>query len=197
MTKSWIRRSSNWAFLLIGTIFLYSESASAQMYGDVSGRWLHVTMREGPKVQEGCTTLETTTREYNLTRNMDGTFIGTYSRTLTRVWLILLDPDCDCTVCARFSRAYLRHLFVCGEILGLRLLTLHSVSFYLALMAEIRQSIAASRFESFSRAFLDRYRAGEKERAARDPAVTAPPRERGAAGSGPAGRTSAHDGRET
>jgi queuine tRNA-ribosyltransferase len=108
-----------------------------------------------------------------------------------------LDPDCDCTVCARFSRAYLRHLFVCGEILGLRLLTLHSVSFYLALMAEIRQSIAASRFESFSRAFLDRYRAGEKERAARDPVMTAPPRERGAVGSGPEGRTSGHDRRKT
>ena len=48
--------------------------------------------------------------------------------------------------------------FLAGEILGLRLLTLHSVSFYLALMDEIRQSIAAGGFSRWSRAFLDDYR---------------------------------------
>jgi len=78
-----------------------------------------------------------------------------------------LDPDCSCPTCRTFSRAYLRHLFMAGEILGLRLLTLHSVSFYLAMMEEIRQSIAAGEFERWSAGFLATYRAGEEERRAR------------------------------
>jgi queuine tRNA-ribosyltransferase len=80
-----------------------------------------------------------------------------------------LDPGCGCATCRRFSRAYLRHLFMTGEILGLRLLTLHSVSFYLSLMGEIRQSVTAGEaaFEAWSRQFLASYRAGEAERAAR------------------------------
>ena len=52
-----------------------------------------------------------------------------------------LDPACPCYTCARFSRAYLRHLFVSNELLAPRLLSLHNVSFYQRLMARIREAI--------------------------------------------------------
>jgi queuine tRNA-ribosyltransferase len=68
-----------------------------------------------------------------------------------------LDPDCACAACTRFSRAYLRHLFVTEEILGLRLLSLHNVHFLVALMHEARRALAEGIFESWSRAWLDRY----------------------------------------
>ena len=52
-----------------------------------------------------------------------------------------LDPACHCYTCQHHSRAYLRHLFLAGEILGLYLNTLHNVTYYLRLMAQIRQAI--------------------------------------------------------
>lgn len=52
-----------------------------------------------------------------------------------------LDADCPCYTCARFSRAYLRHIFTCNEILAPRLLTLHNVTFYQRLMARIREAV--------------------------------------------------------
>lgn len=55
-----------------------------------------------------------------------------------------LDPLCDCYTCQNYSRAYLRHLFACGEILAMRLNTIHNLHFYLALMKKIRQSILFS-----------------------------------------------------
>ena len=54
-----------------------------------------------------------------------------------------LDPACPCYACARFSRAYLRHLFTTNEILAPRLLTLHNVTFYQAIMGRIRSAIEA------------------------------------------------------
>ncbi|HWN81802.1 MAG TPA: tRNA guanosine(34) transglycosylase Tgt [Candidatus Udaeobacter sp.] len=75
-----------------------------------------------------------------------------------------IDPDCRCYTCRHFSRAYLRHLFHAGEILGPRLATLHSLAFYLELMREIRESIAAGRFAAMSRDFLAGYAAGEAAR---------------------------------
>ncbi len=57
-----------------------------------------------------------------------------------------IDPDCACPTCRGFSRAYLRHLDHCNEILGVRLATVHNVHFYLQLMREIRAAIAAGRF---------------------------------------------------
>lgn len=69
-----------------------------------------------------------------------------------------LDPDCDCSACTRFSRAYLRHLFVSDEILGLRLLSLHNVHFLLSLARSARQSIQRGDFEQWSREWLARYR---------------------------------------
>ena len=59
------------------------------------------------------------------------------------------DPDCDCYTCRTFSRAYLRHLFVAGEILASALNTLHNLSFYLDSMSRIRDAIAFGTFEKF------------------------------------------------
>jgi queuine tRNA-ribosyltransferase len=60
-----------------------------------------------------------------------------------------LDPNCDCYTCQHHSRAYLRHLFVAGEILGLHLNTLHNVTYYMRLMAQIRQAIQDDRLADF------------------------------------------------
>ncbi len=68
-----------------------------------------------------------------------------------------LDPECDCAACSRFSRAYLRHLFVTEELLGLRLLSLHNVHFLVALMREARAALTSGTFEGWSRAWLARY----------------------------------------
>ena len=71
-----------------------------------------------------------------------------------------LDPACDCYTCRSFSRAYLRHLFVVGEALGPKLLTLHNVWFFQRLMSGIRTAIEQGGFESWSSEFLSRYRPG-------------------------------------
>jgi queuine tRNA-ribosyltransferase len=52
-----------------------------------------------------------------------------------------IDPDCDCPACRRFSRSYLRHLFMANEMLGLRLNTLHNLFFYAELMRRIQNAI--------------------------------------------------------
>jgi queuine tRNA-ribosyltransferase len=69
-----------------------------------------------------------------------------------------LDADCDCYTCRSFSRAYLRHLFVVGEALGPKLLTLHNVRFFQRLMQSIRTAIAQGGLERWSREIFDRYR---------------------------------------
>jgi queuine tRNA-ribosyltransferase len=66
------------------------------------------------------------------------------------------DPECACYTCRHFSRAYLRHLFVAGEIAGKTLNTLHNLHFYLDTLSRIRDAIAFGRFESFRQAFLRR-----------------------------------------
>ncbi|HWQ69457.1 MAG TPA: tRNA guanosine(34) transglycosylase Tgt [Patescibacteria group bacterium] len=65
------------------------------------------------------------------------------------------DPACTCYTCRHFSRAYLRHLFMAGEILGLRLNTLHNLHFYVTLMQEIRQAIDNGNFAAFRTRFLE------------------------------------------
>lgn len=65
-----------------------------------------------------------------------------------------LDPSCDCYTCANFSRAYLRHLHRCNEILGARLATIHNLHYYLQLMKRIRAAIEAGSFSIFARDFL-------------------------------------------
>jgi queuine tRNA-ribosyltransferase len=57
-----------------------------------------------------------------------------------------LDSACGCSTCRRFSRAYLRHLFIANDPLAVRLHTIHNLTFYLGLMADMRQAIADEQF---------------------------------------------------
>jgi queuine tRNA-ribosyltransferase len=68
-----------------------------------------------------------------------------------------LDAECDCACCTRFSRAYVRHLFLADEILGLRLLSLHNVHFLVSLMREARNALLGGTFDGWSEAWLHRY----------------------------------------
>lgn len=72
-----------------------------------------------------------------------------------------LDRECDCATCKRFSRGYLRHLFVAGEMLGLRLISLHNVRFLLRVSELARAAILAGDFDRWSREWLRRYHARE------------------------------------
>jgi queuine tRNA-ribosyltransferase len=76
-----------------------------------------------------------------------------------------LDPDCGCETCRGYSRAYLRHLFVAGEALSMRLLSIHNLHFLVSLAATARRKIGTGEFASWSRAWLERFHAG---RGARD-----------------------------
>ncbi len=60
-----------------------------------------------------------------------------------------LDETCDCPVCARHSRAYIRHLLQANEMLGGRLASLHNLRFYMRLLEDARRAIAEGRFEAF------------------------------------------------
>jgi queuine tRNA-ribosyltransferase len=68
-----------------------------------------------------------------------------------------VQEGCDCLLCTRFERAYLSHLFHTGEVLGLRLATMHNLRFYLRLMASMRTAIDKARFSSWSKQFLQDY----------------------------------------
>lgn len=73
-----------------------------------------------------------------------------------------IEEGCACPACREFSRAYLRHLIKAEEILGLRLITLHNLHFYLSLMQRIRDSIEAHNFQTFRRDFVTNYRPREE-----------------------------------
>ena len=60
-----------------------------------------------------------------------------------------LDEDCACPTCARFSRAYIRHLVAQRELLGMRLLSVHNIAFLLALAAAAREAVLERRFDAF------------------------------------------------
>ena len=64
-----------------------------------------------------------------------------------------IDPTCTCPVCRSFSRAYLRHLFVAGEMLAMRLAVLHNLYFFNSLMAQIRLALDEGRFDDFRREY--------------------------------------------
>jgi queuine tRNA-ribosyltransferase len=68
--------------------------------------------------------------------------------------LAALDAACDCYTCRHFSRAYLRHLDRCNEILGSRLNTIHNLHFYIGLMRDLRAAITAGQLSEWSRVFL-------------------------------------------
>jgi queuine tRNA-ribosyltransferase len=67
-----------------------------------------------------------------------------------------IDPECGCYTCRNYSRAYLRHLDKCNEILGARLNTLHNLFFYLDLMRQLRLALDEGRFAAFARQTLAR-----------------------------------------
>jgi queuine tRNA-ribosyltransferase len=64
-----------------------------------------------------------------------------------------IDEDCRCFTCARFSRAYLRHLFMAGELLAYRLNTIHNLHYYMDFMVEIRNAIREGRFPEYKDQF--------------------------------------------
>jgi queuine tRNA-ribosyltransferase len=68
-----------------------------------------------------------------------------------------LDAECGCAACRRFSRAYIRHLYLADEILGLRLLSLHNVHFLVSLMRQARAALLGGTFDGWSDAWLRRY----------------------------------------
>jgi len=76
-----------------------------------------------------------------------------------------IDETCGCDTCRSYSRAYLRHLFMAGEILGPMLATHHSLYFYCDLMRKMRAAIEADRFDKWRAEFVEAYAAGEARRA--------------------------------
>ncbi|OPY58131.1 MAG: Queuine tRNA-ribosyltransferase [Pelotomaculum sp. PtaU1.Bin035] len=69
-----------------------------------------------------------------------------------------LDPDCSCYTCRNYTRAYLRHLIKAGEILGIRLTTIHNLHFVLELMKEIREAIHEGEILEYRDRFLKEYK---------------------------------------
>ena len=75
-----------------------------------------------------------------------------------------IDENCGCFACRNHTRAYIRHLFNAEEILGLRLVSLHNIYFYVRLIQMSREAILENRFEKFKKEFLDKYNKGEEDR---------------------------------
>ena len=67
-----------------------------------------------------------------------------------------IDPECDCPVCRRYTRSYLRHLFKAEEMLAMRLSVMHNLYFYNMLMTRIRAAIDEGRFAQFRREYSER-----------------------------------------
>jgi len=87
-----------------------------------------------------------------------------------------VDPECGCEACRCYSRAYLRHLYMAGEILGMRLNTLHNLHQYAETIRQARRAIEAGSYAAFRDAFLARWR------------------DTGSAAAGPAGDVAGHEG---
>jgi queuine tRNA-ribosyltransferase len=71
-----------------------------------------------------------------------------------------IDPRCACPTCRRYSRAYLRHLYTCSEVLYPVLATAHNLYFYLDTLRRVRQAVVLKQFEQFRREFLSELRRG-------------------------------------
>lgn len=71
-----------------------------------------------------------------------------------------IDPDCDCETCLNYSRAYVKHLERCNEILGARLMTIHNLRFYQNLMQGLRDAITAGELEFFTESYLEKLSLG-------------------------------------
>lgn len=72
-----------------------------------------------------------------------------------------VDADCECYTCRTFSRAYLRHLFYAGEIMGPRLATFHNLFFYVRMTRNIRRAILEGTFDMMKKEFFSRYNSEE------------------------------------
>jgi queuine tRNA-ribosyltransferase len=72
-----------------------------------------------------------------------------------------LDLECDCYTCQRFSRAYLRHLFVTRELLGMRLASLHALRHMIRLVRQAREAIVGGSYAEFRSRFRERFESGE------------------------------------
>jgi queuine tRNA-ribosyltransferase len=73
-----------------------------------------------------------------------------------------VDESCQCAACRRYSRAYIRHLYMSGEILASVLSSLHNISFYLDTMERIRQAIRLGAFKEFHQSFLEELSRGQE-----------------------------------
>ncbi len=76
--------------------------------------------------------------------------------TYERDWTTL-DPECDCYTCKNFTKAYIRHLIKCDEILGARLLSIHNLRFLVRLMENVRTAIEEDRLLEFREEFYSKY----------------------------------------
>lgn len=74
-----------------------------------------------------------------------------------------LDAECDCYTCKNYSRAYLRHLFLSGEILGSRLNTIHNLHFYMTVMARARKALEEDRWTEYRDDCLTRFVRSDKQ----------------------------------
>jgi queuine tRNA-ribosyltransferase len=79
-----------------------------------------------------------------------------------------IEEGCECYACKNFSRAYLRHLLNVGEILGLRMVSVHNSHMFMKLMADIRATIAVGNFADFRREFVAGYVPSRKILSARE-----------------------------
>ena len=68
-----------------------------------------------------------------------------------------LDSECDCYTCNNYTKAYLRHLIKCNEILGARLLTIHNLHFLLKMMENVREAIKEDRLLDYKKDFFEKY----------------------------------------
>ena len=71
-----------------------------------------------------------------------------------------IDPECDCFTCRNYTRGYLRHLFNTGEMLAMRLVSLHNIYFYVKLIQHSREAIQENRFDEFKKEFVKKYKSG-------------------------------------
>jgi len=69
-----------------------------------------------------------------------------------------IEENCACEACCEFSRGYIRHLIKAEEILGLRLIALHNLHFYLNLMSRARSEIESGTFDQFRKEFVAAYK---------------------------------------
>jgi len=78
-----------------------------------------------------------------------------------------IEEECRCEACMKYSRSYVRHLVRVEEILGLRLCTLHNLTFYLDMMRQLRNAVLKGEAGTWSKDFLEKYHSGRKEQPVR------------------------------